>query len=75
MTATDLTLALLGVAQTVAITGQSRPGQWRRHLAIVLDGMTAQHTEPLPGRPATPGQLDQDLRRWSCQLLRPGSLP
>jgi hypothetical protein len=31
LTAADL--ALLGVARTMAITGPSSPGQWRRHLA------------------------------------------
>ncbi len=70
LTTADLTLVLLGVARTMAITGQSSPGQWRRHLAIVLDGMRAQHPQRLPGLPPSPEQLDSDLRDWSCQLLR-----
>lgn len=73
LTAGDLALALLGVARTMAITGQSSPGQWRRHLAIVLDGMKAQHAERLPGLPPSPDQLDSDLREWSCRVLRNGS--
>jgi AcrR family transcriptional regulator len=73
VTAADLTLALLGVARTMAITGHSSPGQWRRHLAIVLDGMKAQHTQRLPGLPPTPDQLENDLRTWSCDILRTGN--
>jgi AcrR family transcriptional regulator len=74
LTAADITLALLGVARTMTITGQNSPGQWRRHLAIVLDGMRTQHTTRLPGLAPAPDQLDSDLREWSCQVLRNGSL-
>jgi hypothetical protein len=73
LTVADVTLALLGVARTMAITSQSSPGQWRRHLAIVLDGMKAQHTERLPGLGHSQDQLDSDLREWSCHVLRAGS--
>jgi len=74
LTTADLTLVLLGVARTMAITGQSDPGQWRRHLVIVLDGMRYQHEQRLPGLPPSPEQLDSDLRDWSCQLLRGSSV-
>ena len=74
LTTADITLALLGVARTMAITGESSPGQWRRHLAIVLDGMRTQHPTRLPGLPPDPDQIDSDLREWSCQVLRNGSL-
>jgi AcrR family transcriptional regulator len=74
LTAADVTLALLGVARTMAITGQNSPDQWRRHLAIVLDGMKAQHTRRLPGLPPSPDQLDNDLREWSCRVLRNGNV-
>jgi AcrR family transcriptional regulator len=70
LTATDITLALLGVARTMAITGENCPAQWRRHLTIVLDGMRAQHAGRLPGLPSTPDQLDSDLHEWSCRVLR-----
>ena len=59
----------------MAITSQSSPGQWRRHLAMVLDGMKAQHTERLPGLAHSQDQLDSDLREWSCQVLRGDALP
>ncbi|HBW21500.1 MAG TPA: hypothetical protein DEH11_22070 [Actinobacteria bacterium] len=74
LTIADLTLVLLGVARTMAITGQRDPGQWRRHLAIVLDGMRYQHSQRLPGLPPSPEQLDRDLREWSGQLLRGSSV-
>jgi AcrR family transcriptional regulator len=73
LTVEDIVLALLGVARTMAITGNISPGQWRRHLAIVLDGMKAQHTQRLPGLPPVPAQLDSDLREWSCRMLRNGA--
>ena len=74
LTTVDLTVALIGVSRTMDITGESSPGQWRRHLAIVLDGMKAQHTQRLPGLPPSPDQLDGDLREWSCQVLRNGNV-
>ena len=70
LTAVDLTIALIGVSRTMDITGGSAPGQWRRHLAIVLDGMKACHAQRLPGLPASPEQLDCGLREWSCRALR-----
>jgi AcrR family transcriptional regulator len=73
LTAEDVSLALLGVAGTMSITSQSSPGQWRRHLAIMLDGMKAGHAQRLPGLPPTPDQLDSDLREWSCAALRTGN--
>lgn len=69
LTAEDLIVVLLGVARTMGITGQSCPGLWRRHLAIVLDGSKAQHAHRLPGLPPTPEQLDRDLGQWSCDML------
>jgi AcrR family transcriptional regulator len=69
VTAEDLTVALLGVARTMPITSQSCPSHWRRHLAIVLDGITAQHAHRLPGLPPTPEQLDHGLGQWSCDML------
>lgn len=62
LTAVDLTIALIGVSRTMDITRESSPGQWRRHLAIVLDGMKACHVQRLPGLPASPEQLDCGLR-------------
>ena len=70
LTAVDLITVMIGVSRTMDITGETAPGQWRRHLAIVLDGMKACHTQRLPGLPASPQQLDSGLREWSCRALR-----
>lgn len=74
LTVDDVTLVLLGVARTMTITGQASPELWRRHLAIVLDGMKAQHALRLPGLPPDPAQLDSDLGAWTCQVLRTGEV-
>jgi hypothetical protein len=70
----DLTLLLLGVERTMTITGENSPEQWRRHLAIVVDGIRARNRQHLPGLPPAPDQLDRDLRDWSCNVLRNGNL-
>jgi len=73
LTVEDVILAMLGVAGTMSITGQSSPDQWRRHLTIVLDGMKARDTQCLPSLPPSPDQLESDLREWSCGVLRNGN--
>ena len=73
LTAEDVNLAMLGVACTMTITGHSSPGQWRRHLTIVLDGMKACHAQRLPGLSPAPDQLDKDLSEWSRDLLHNGT--
>jgi AcrR family transcriptional regulator len=70
LTAADLITVMIGVSRTIDITGESAPGQWRRHLAIVLDGVKACHAQRLPGLPASPEQLDHGLRDWNCRALR-----
>jgi len=74
LTVDDLTLLLLGVERTMTITGQNSPEQWRRHLAIVVDGIRARNRQRLPGLPPAPDQLDRDLRDWSCNVLRSSNL-
>jgi AcrR family transcriptional regulator len=70
LTAEDVSLALLGVVRTMAITSETAPEQWRRHLRITLDGMRAQHGDRLPGLPITADQLSGALCEWSNQVLR-----
>jgi hypothetical protein len=75
LTPEDVTLVLLGVAQTMTITGQASAELWRRHLAMVLDGMRAEHTQRLPGLPASTEQLNCDLRAGAvtcCATAIPG---
>ena len=70
LTAEDVVLAMLGVAGTMTITAESSPDQWRRQLAIALDGMRALHAQPLPGLPSSSDQFDSDLGRWGSGVLR-----
>ena len=70
LTAVDLITVMIGVSRTMDITGETAPGQWRRHLAIVLDGVKACHAQRLPGLPASPEQLDHGLRDWNSRALR-----
>jgi AcrR family transcriptional regulator len=74
LTAEDVLLALIGVVRTMAITAETCPDQWRRNLAIMLDGMTAQHHARLPGLPLPADQLDGALGRWSDHVLRSGAM-
>lgn len=48
VTGEDLSLLLAALSQTVALTQQCRPLMWRRLLRISLDGLSADHREPLP---------------------------
>jgi AcrR family transcriptional regulator len=75
LTTEDVVLALLGVGGTMTITAQSSPDQWRRQLAIALDGMKALDAQPLPGLPSSSDQLDSDLGRWGSDVLRNSNAP
>jgi hypothetical protein len=70
LTAEDVVLALLGVAGTMTVSAQTSPDQWRRQLAIALEGMKALDAQPLPGLPSSSDQLDSDLGRWGSGVLR-----
>jgi hypothetical protein len=37
------------------------PDAWRRHLALVLDGLRADAAHPLPGRPLDPETVRQAM--------------
>ena len=57
----DLALVPLMVGAVIDATRDIDPQQWRRALAVVLDGLRAQHAPPLPGRPSTPEEYDRIL--------------
>jgi AcrR family transcriptional regulator len=48
VTADDLLLLLVSLGHAVQITGKCRPHMWQRLLRISLDGLRADHLEPLP---------------------------
>ncbi|TKK91689.1 helix-turn-helix transcriptional regulator [Herbidospora galbida] len=51
VTLADLAFVIWGVSATVAATRQTSPAAWRRHLALMLDGLRAAGARPLPGPP------------------------
>ncbi len=53
VTADDLLLLLVSLGHAVQVTDECRPHMWHRLLRISLDGLRADHREPLPAD-ATP---------------------
>jgi AcrR family transcriptional regulator len=55
--AEDLPLVFWSVSGVNDATAAVAPEHWRRYLALLLDGLRAQGSAPLPGRPLTRPQL------------------
>ncbi|SDI76539.1 transcriptional regulator, TetR family [Frankineae bacterium MT45] len=72
LTAEDVFLVMLGILRTMGITAETAPEQWRRHLAVVLDGMKSRNADRLPGLSVSAQQLDSELGEWSDRVLRTG---
>lgn len=53
----DLALLTWGIAGTVDATRDVAPDVWRRHLALLLDGLHWEAAHPLPTPALAPGQL------------------
>jgi AcrR family transcriptional regulator len=53
----DMAFVTWGTARTVEATAGVRPEVWRRHLAMMLDGMRASAAHPLPEPPMRPDEL------------------
>jgi AcrR family transcriptional regulator len=53
----DLVLLIWGIAATADATRDAAPDAWRRHLAILLDGLRPGAAHPLPVPPLTSAQL------------------
>ncbi|UUV29507.1 TetR/AcrR family transcriptional regulator [Amycolatopsis roodepoortensis] len=53
----DMAFVTWGIARTVEATAAVRPEAWRRHLALLFDGMRAPAAKPLPEPPLLPGEL------------------
>jgi hypothetical protein len=53
----DLVLLMWGIAATADATRDTAPDAWRRHLALLLDGLRPGAAHPLPVPPLTVGQL------------------
>jgi AcrR family transcriptional regulator len=65
----DLAILTWGVIATMDATRDVAPDAWRRHLAVLLDGLRAQGSqEPHPGR-VLPGQA---MTASQLRIARPG---
>jgi len=62
-TAEDLSLVFWAVGRVIETTADIAPRQWRRHLALLLDGLRAPAATPLPAPALTRRQLARAARR------------
>jgi AcrR family transcriptional regulator len=53
----DMAIITWGIVSTMDTTRDVAPDAWRRHLALVLDGLRPEGAHPLPAEPLTPVQL------------------
>jgi AcrR family transcriptional regulator len=63
VTTEDLPLVFWTAGRVIERTEGVAPDQWRRFLALVLDGLRASAATPLPVAPMTPAQLDRAAGR------------
>ncbi|MDX6741561.1 helix-turn-helix domain-containing protein [Actinocorallia sp. A-T 12471] len=63
LAATDLPLLIQAVGSIAAFTRDAATPVWRRHLAVVLDGMRAPGATPLDGPAFTPQEIDAATQR------------
>jgi AcrR family transcriptional regulator len=62
--ATDIPLLLMMLDAVVDTTRDVDPLSWRRALGIVLDGLRAPGTIPLPGAPLEVPELERAIHAW-----------
>jgi AcrR family transcriptional regulator len=62
--ATDFPLLLMMLDAVVDTTRDINPQSWRRALGIVLDGLRAPGTTPLPGAPLEVPELERAIHAW-----------
>jgi AcrR family transcriptional regulator len=53
----DIVVIAWSIAGIMDATRDVAPDAWRRHLALLLDGLRPEAAHPLPAPPLTPGQL------------------
>ncbi|HTF55113.1 MAG TPA: helix-turn-helix domain-containing protein [Pseudonocardia sp.] len=61
VTLTDLVLLVWAVVRASDGVRAVAPGVWRRHLALLLDGLRSDAAHPLPGQPLDPERLRQAM--------------
>ncbi|SHG96854.1 TetR/AcrR family transcriptional regulator [Streptoalloteichus hindustanus] len=62
ITLEDLAFVIWGQARTVEATHDVAPRAWRRHLALMLDGLRAPAAHPLPEPPLRPEEAARAMR-------------
>lgn len=58
----DFAFVLWSTATIINATAATAPGAWRRHLAILLDGLRADAANPLPRRALEPAEVAEAMR-------------
>ena len=62
----DMFLVFWGFGRTLSITGDAAPEQWRRQLALMLDGIRPRSGQaPLPGEAISHEKLDGLIGDWA----------
>jgi AcrR family transcriptional regulator len=56
-TLADMAFVTWSITRTIEATAAVRPDAWRRHLALLLDGLRAAAAHPLPGPPLGDDQV------------------
>jgi AcrR family transcriptional regulator len=59
----DLPLIFWSAGRVIETTAGVAPGNWRRYLGFLLDGLRASAATPLPAPPLTQAQLTRSARR------------
>lgn len=59
----DLAFVVWGISRTIEMTAEAAPDVWRRHLALLLDGLQADSAHPLPVPPFKPRRNRAARRR------------
>ncbi|MFF4185777.1 TetR/AcrR family transcriptional regulator [Streptomyces sp. NPDC001691] len=67
----DLLFALSALGTSLPAVERVRPGSWRRHLALLLDGFRAPAQRPLPERPLTAEETDRVYREMGGEAPHP----
>jgi AcrR family transcriptional regulator len=70
VTTEDLVFVRWANTRILAATGSVAPEVWRRHLALLLDGLRAEAAHPLPEPPLTPRQTYRAMITLGRQLDR-----
>jgi AcrR family transcriptional regulator len=70
VTTEDLVFVRWANTRILAATGSVAPEVWRRHLALLLDGLRAEAAHPLPEPPLTPRQTYRAMITLGRRLER-----